>query len=95
MADIVPQTHAGAQRENFLALPLNVDSLATGHDPYLRGFRGPLFALQGLALLALVIGCLNLASLALRRIAERTNERAIRMALGARSWQAVRHVLIE
>ncbi len=94
-ADIIPSTHAGAQRENFLGLPLRLESLARGHEPYLQDFRIHVIALQGLALLAFLVGCLNLASLTLRRLAAGLSEQAIRLALGASSWQAVRHVLFE
>jgi putative ABC transport system permease protein len=94
-ADIIPATHAGAQRDNFLSLPLRVESLATGYEPYLQGFRRPLVALQALAFLALIIGCLNLASLTFRRVAAGTSERAIRLALGATPWQAVQPVVYE
>jgi putative ABC transport system permease protein len=94
-ADIIPPTHAGAQTDNFLALPLRLESLATGHDSYLETFTRPLVVLQALALAALLIGCVNLASLMLRRIARHETDRAIRMALGAHSWQAAGHVVIE
>lgn len=94
-ADIIPPTHAGAQRDNFLGLPLRLDSLARGHEPYLQDFRIRVFALQGLALLAFLVGCLNLASLTLRRLAAAVSDQGIRLALGASSWQAVRHVLFE
>ncbi|HEU4692339.1 MAG TPA: FtsX-like permease family protein, partial [Vicinamibacterales bacterium] len=66
-----------------------------GHDPYLRSFTTPLVVLQVLALAALLIGSVNLASLMLRRIARHETDRAIRMALGARSSQAARHVVVE
>jgi len=94
-ADIVPPTHAGAQRENFLSLPIRVESMATGHDPYLKTFTSPLAVLQLLALVSLLIGSVNLASLMLRRTARHETDRAIRMALGARSWQAARPIVIE
>lgn len=94
-ADIIPPTHAGAQRENFLSLPIRLESMATGHDSYLRTFTRPLVVLQVLALVSLLIGCVNLASLMLRRTARHETERAIRMALGARSWQAARHIVVE
>ena len=94
-ADIVPPTHAGAQRENFLSLPIRLESLATGYDAYLETFARPLVVLQVLALVALVIGCVNLASLMLRRVARQESDRAVRLALGAHSWQAARHVVIE
>ena len=94
-ADIIPPTHSGAQRDNFLRLPLRVESLAKGHEPYLQDFRIRVIALQGLALLAFLVGCLNLGSLTLRRLAAGASEQAVRLALGASSWQAVRHVLFE
>jgi predicted permease len=94
-ADIVPATHAGAQRENFLSLPIRLESMAAGYDPYLKGFTRPLVVLQVLALVSLLVGCVNLASLMLRRIARHETDRAIRIALGARSWQAARHLVIE
>jgi predicted permease len=94
-ADIIPPTHAGAQRENFLSLPIRLESLATGYDSYLKTFATPLVVLQVLALVALMIGCVNLASLMLRRIARQETDRAVRIALGADSWQAARHVVIE
>jgi putative ABC transport system permease protein len=93
--DIVPPTHAGAQRENFLSLPLHLESLATGHDPFFKTFTRPLVVLLALALAALLIGCVNLSSLMLRRIAQHETDRAVRMALGAHSWQAARHIVIE
>jgi hypothetical protein len=65
-ADIIPPTHAGAQRETFFGLPLRLESLARGHEPYLQDFRIRVLALQGLALLAFLVGCLNLGSLTLR-----------------------------
>jgi predicted permease len=94
-ADIIPPTHAGAQRDNFLGLPLRLESMARGHEPYLQDFRMRVIALQGLALLAFLVGCLNLGSLTLRRLAAGAPEQAVRLALGASSWQAVRHVLFE
>jgi predicted permease len=94
-ADIIPPTHAGAQRENFLSLPIHLESLATGHDSYLGTFARPLVVLQVLALVALLIGCVNLAGLMLRRSARYETDRAIRMALGAHSWQAARHIVLE
>ena len=94
-ADIVPPTHAGAQRENFLSLPLRVESMATGYDPYLKTFTSPLVVLQLLALVSLLIGSVNLASLMLRRTTRHERDRAIRMALGARSWQAAWPIVVE
>jgi putative ABC transport system permease protein len=76
-ADIIPPTHAGAQRENFLALPIRLESLATGHDPFFKTFTSPLVVLQVLALAALLIGSVNLSSLMLRRMSQHETDRAV------------------
>jgi hypothetical protein len=48
-ADVIPPTHAGAQRDNFLAIRLNVQPLATGQELYLRPkFTRPLYSLLGI-----------------------------------------------
>jgi predicted permease len=95
-SDVMPATHAGARRENFLAMRLRVESLATGQETSLRPrFTRPLYFLLGIALVVLLIACMNIASFMLPRVVGRSHDLAVRMALGASQRQATQHVVVE
>ncbi len=64
-------------------------------DHLVRHVKPILILLWGGALFVLLIGCLNVANLALVRARVRAKEMATRMALGAASWQLARQLVVE
>jgi predicted permease len=64
-------------------------------DMLTAGIKGTLYLLWGGALLVLLIGGLNIANLAMARLARRRKEMATRMALGAGHAQLMRQLLLE
>jgi predicted permease len=64
-------------------------------DMLTAGIKQTLYLLWGGALLVLLIGGLNIANLAMARLARRRKEMATRMALGAGHAQLMRQLLLE
>jgi predicted permease len=82
LAETVPSM--GMQRDKYLSQPLVVIPATVGLDYQLRGrFEGPLTALVGVAALALIVSCVNLANLWLARAFHKRREASMRLALGA------------
>jgi predicted permease len=94
----VPTGSAGERRQSFLAMGLQIASVANGADTNgdLRSrAQTPLFLLMGVVSLILLVICVNLASLTLARVGSRRHEIGTRIALGASPWQAVRQFMAE
>ena len=64
-------------------------------DMLTAGIKGTLYLLWGGALLVLLIGGLNIANLAMARLARKRKEMATRMALGAGHAQLMRQLVLE
>src|SRR5580693_250233 len=60
-----------------------------------RELRLTFLAMLGAVCCVLLIACINVASLTMSRVSQRTREIAIRTALGAGRWLVVRQLLIE
>ena len=96
LAAVAPAQLAGDRRADFMKLRLQVESGATGEEFYLRQyFTQPLLVLMAIAMLILLVACLNLAGLMLSRAVARSQELGIRVALGASRWRLVRQALVE
>jgi predicted permease len=65
------------------------------HDHLVRSVKPTLYLLWGGALFVLLIGCVNVANLALVRARSRLKELATRLALGAGRWQVARQLIAE
>lgn len=68
----------------------------TGLPTYVsRTYSKPLYLMQGLVGVVLLLCCVNIGGLMMSRIAIRQRECAVRTALGASSWRLLRQYLIE
>jgi predicted permease len=95
-ADIVPANFAAARRANFLGLGLNVRAVRTGLEWNGRNrFTEPLTFAFVLAVVVLIVACLNVVGLMLARTAGQTHDIGIRLALGASSWDLRRQAIAE
>jgi predicted permease len=98
LASTVPTQSAGARRQSFLSMGVQLNSATRGAETTgdLRTkVQRPLYLLLGVVALILLIICVNLASLTLARASQRRHEISTRIALGASPWQAVRQFVAE
>jgi predicted permease len=94
----LPPSLQGPRRDAFLTAGLSVRSAARGNEsgPGMRArFTQPLYVLLAIALLVLVIACLNLASLMVARGMAASYDFAVKAALGASRLRVMRSVVIE
>jgi predicted permease len=81
-------------RANVGAVYTIVDA-SKGFGSWRTRLRDPLMVLLGTVVIVLLVACANLANLLLARTSERSQEFAIKLALGISRWRLLRQVLVE
>ncbi len=75
---------------------LNVESARSGLPTYVSHvYSEPLFLMQGLVGLVLLLCCVNVGGLMLSKVYARQREFAVRTAIGAARWRLIRQYLTE
>jgi predicted permease len=87
-AGVIAEADAGHMQLRFLEGKRGLDSLR-------RDTRRPLWILSAAVVLVLLIACANLTTLLLARGAVRTQELALRRAIGASRWELARPQVVE
>lgn len=92
--DTMPEYRASLAGE-YLGMSAAVVSAAAGVSPLRRSYERPLWVLMGVAALVLLIASVNLANLLLARATARSQEFAVRLALGGSRGRVLQQVFAE
>ena len=80
----------------FEKASLEVDSARRGFPSYFgRVYSEPLYLMQGLVAVVLLLCCVNVGGLMMSKVYARRHEFAVRTAMGAARWRLIRQYLME
>ena len=84
------------RREVFKTTRLKVESARRGLPTFFgAAYSAPLYLMQGLVAIVLLLCCVNISGLMMSKIHEREREFAVRTAIGAARWRLIRQYLTE
>ena len=93
---IIKDTSAGARNPKDAAqLQVHVESAAAGFSLFRRLYAPALSSVTALAVLLLVLTCINASGLLAAKVASHCDELLVMRALGASGWRIVRQLLAE
>jgi putative ABC transport system permease protein len=92
---VVPGTLPPRDQAVFRDVRVRVESGATGKSFLSEQYGRPLLITVGMTSVLLLLACLNLGGLLLARLAARSNELAVRRALGATRRRLIQQVLVD
>ena len=93
---IIKDTSAGARNPTEAAqLRVHVESAAAGFSLFRRLYAPALSSVTALAVLLLVLTCINASGLLAAKVASHRDEILVMRALGASGWRIVRQLLAE
>lgn len=84
------------RREIFKTTKLKIESARRGLPTFFGPtYSAPLYLMQGLVAIVLLLCCVNISGLMMSKIHEREREFAVRTAIGAARWRLIRQYLTE
>jgi predicted permease len=95
LEQVVPAAVPAAERRSLLAAQPRVERIGRGISSDRDRYARPLTLMFGLAIVLLLLACLNLGGLLLSRAIARGPEMAMRLALGSGRWRLARQSIVE
>ena len=92
LASISKEAH---EREQILGSRVALISAASGEGDLRENYSEALLILMAMAMVVLIVGCVNLANLQLSRLLGRERELMVRASLGASRWRILRLLFVE
>jgi predicted permease len=95
MAATVPASLPALERASFASPRVRIERISTGVSYFRDRFAQPVTMVMALTGVLLLLACINLGGLLLSRLAARSSEIGIRLALGGGRWRIAQQLLIE